>query len=497
MWRFAFLYEDGKYEWSYSFTPLAGIKIEGNSQTSEADAVLKLPPYYQKLFGATDENGKTTKRIVADATFTKAITDNGPVEQLGTILGEFYGFDRDRDVLEFMAEAKSLNEFLDENGGVRVFRDGVRVYNYGERAAGDDWLGLDQRRVNVPTRRISNNIILGAVDLSLEESGNTQYGLVEKTNREGFVENEAFEKFKAVVLGALIEFENLRQKDKERIKRALKTPSEKAIGDLEDPINSLRVELEKRSLSGELENHLKAIERKFNEMKEVMTHSGNAGLNLGILFHEVDRGVRGLTHDIRREAPTQDLLKRADHLSQLLDGFSTLLRKDKKKNLRIKTILRESKLLNENRFHAHNIVFSCPPLLSEHPDFEIHVSFGMILGALSNLIDNSIYWLQVKWPEGTDKSPGRAIYIGTTDYFEEGPAIVIADNGVGLPSDHTSLLKPFYTMKPDGMGLGLYYVNLVCELNNARLIMSPDHEDVGIPSAYSGASFAIVFNEKD
>nr|WP_272210220.1 hypothetical protein [Marinicella sp. W31]MDC2876084.1 hypothetical protein [Marinicella sp. W31] len=332
-----------------------------------------------------------------------------------------------------MAEAASLNEFLDENGGVRVFRDGVRVYNYGERAAGDDWLGLDQRRVNIPTRRISNNIILGAVDVSLEASGNPQHGLIEKTNREGFVENEAYAKFKAIVLGALIEFENLRQEDKERIKSILKTPSEKAIGDLTDPINALRDELEKRKLSEALGNHLKAIERKFNEMKEVMTHSGNAGLNLGILFHEIDRGVKGLTNDIRRKAPADELLSRAEHLSQLLDGFSTLLRKDKKKKQRIKTILRESKLLNDNRFVAHDVVFSCPPLVAEQDDFEVNVSFGMILGALSNLIDNAIYWLQVKWPENSEDRKRRAIYIGTTDYFEEGPAIVVADNGVGLP----------------------------------------------------------------
>src|SRR5262249_12793344 len=122
------------------------------------------------------------------------------------------------------------------------------------------------------------------------------------------------------------------------------------------------------------------------------------------------------------------------------------------------------------------------------------VSFGMLLGALSNMIDNSIYWLQVRWPERQRGVKRRAIYIGTTDYFEDGPALVIADNGSGLPSDTADLVKPFVTMKPDGMGLGLYYVNLVCELNNARLVTSPNREDVGIPKAYDGAAFAIVFN---
>lgn len=496
MWHFTFLYENGKFEWSYSFKPLSGIPIKGRKARSEDSSKLKLAPQDQKLFTFVDDAGKPKRRIVADADFTKVIIGGVSGEAIGPVLGEFYAFDRDRPVLERMAEAPSLTEFLDENGGVRVYRDGVRVYNYGEHAAGDDWLGLDQRRVNIPTRRLSNNILIGAIDISLATSGDSTRGLIEKTNREGFVENEAYAKFKAIVLGALIEFEHLREDDKDRIRAALKTVTEVAVGDIQDPIDALRKEFDKRNLSKDLGKHLKAIEQKFGEMKEVMTHAGTAGLNLGILFHEIDRGVKSLTSDIRKNVPLPKLLDRAEHLSQLLDGFSTLLRKDKKKKHQIREVLEETKFLNESRFDIHSVVFSCPVLIGEQPSFEVNVSLGMLLGALSNLIDNAIYWLQVKWPESKSSRNRRALYIGTTDYFEEGPALVIADNGPGLPATASELVKPFVTTKPDGMGLGLYYVNLVCELNNARLIISPNREDVGIPKAYTGASFAIVFTQK-
>ena len=53
----------------------------------------------------------------------------------------------DRKVLHRLCDLRVLTNYLDENGGIRVYRDGIRVYNYGER--GDDWLGLDLRRVNV------------------------------------------------------------------------------------------------------------------------------------------------------------------------------------------------------------------------------------------------------------------------------------------------------------------------------------------------------------
>lgn len=490
MWHFLFTYDDGRFEWEYKFSPLPGIRIEGRELASPPDAKLKLVPE------VSSQTGRKARGVVANSDFTKVSLGGKLVEMVGPVVGELYGFDRDRPVLDIMPEATSLTEFLDENGGVRVYRDGVRVYNYGERAAGDDWLGLDQRRVNVPARRLSNNIVIGMIDLSLKDSGHPDVGLIEKTNREGFVENTAFQRFRAIVLAAVVEFETLRQKDKQRIRLALKPASEKLVGDLEDPIRTLREEFERRDLSDQLGRFLTAIERKFENMKEVMTHAGNAGLNLGILFHEIDRGVKGLTTDIRRNAPPDQLISRAQHLSDLLDGFSTLLRKDRKKDFSASALLRETKLLNDGRFEIHDVAFSCPLLSGEQPDFEAHASFGMFLGALSNLIDNSIYWLRVRWPDNPDRTT-RAIYIGTTDYYEDGPAIVFADNGPGLSADPADLTRPFYTQKPDGMGLGLYYVNLVCELNNARLIIDPHPNDVGIPDSYDGAAFAIIFQRME
>ena len=83
-------------------------------------------------------------------------------------------------------DPRGIRRFLQTNGGVRVYRDGIRVYDYGEPE--NDWLELDARRVNLPAERISNRLVLGAVHLDAERSA----GLVEKTNREGFVESTAY-----------------------------------------------------------------------------------------------------------------------------------------------------------------------------------------------------------------------------------------------------------------------------------------------------------------
>lgn len=86
-----------------------------------------------------------------------------------------------------MSGKKGLKELLNESGGVRVYRGGIRVYDYGER--GNDWLGLGGRRVNVPTKRLSNNLIVGAVTLDVKKSANLALSYSSAT---GYIRVEEF-----------------------------------------------------------------------------------------------------------------------------------------------------------------------------------------------------------------------------------------------------------------------------------------------------------------
>jgi hypothetical protein len=42
------------------------------------------------------------------------------------------------------------------------------------------------------------------------------------------------------------------------------------------------------------------------------------------------------------------------------------------------------------------------------------------------------------------------------------------------------------------MGIGLYYANLVMELNGGRLAF-PDREEAGVPPEFDGAVIALIF----
>jgi len=70
--------------------------------------------------------------------------------------------------------------------------------------------------VNSPAVRLSNNLVIGAVSLSAEESRD----LIEKTNREGFIENTAYEDFRDAVRTVVSAIEAERNIDKERMRTA-------------------------------------------------------------------------------------------------------------------------------------------------------------------------------------------------------------------------------------------------------------------------------------
>ena len=86
----------------------------------------------------------------------------------------------------------------------------------------------------------------------------------------------------------------------------------------------------------------------------------------------------------------------------------------------------------------------------------------------------------------------KAIYINSDTKSFDGPAIIIADNGEGFKMDIDELVQPYRTLKPGGMGLGLYFSNLVMETIGGKLLF-PSNDDCGVPHIYSGAIVAIIF----
>jgi signal transduction histidine kinase len=474
-WHFNFAFDGSTYSWTYEFRP-TGLKLQGRTIQDLSDKLL-LP----ENLGPGDAGVKGRKEIVASGV---------TLEGIGPIRGELYVFDRDKAVLRQLPESRFQEDFLDQQAGIRIYRDGIRVYNYGE--PGDDWLGLDLRRVNRPTRKLSRNLVLGAIHLNLESSTL----LNERTSREGFVDNDALFRLKKVVFGVLATLERERIPDKARVRQLLaKEESEDERG-IRGPLEALKRELISARVYDRCERHVLALERRYNEMKESLLRPAVSSLNIALVFHEMERGVRELLRAVKNREDPGQLERQAGDMAQLLDDFSKLLRQDEKKPHSIAEVVDQLRRINLHRFRLHRIALQGDLSMEATSGFEAFFSFGLVLGALNNLIDNAIYWLHVRWteePANWENSP-RRICIKESRDFEGGPCLIVADSGPGFRDDPSELIRPFFTRRPEGMGLGLYYANMVMELMGGRLLF-PSRGDVELPGDFDGAIVALQFPE--
>jgi signal transduction histidine kinase len=479
-WHFTFIFDNGVITWDYEFKGVPGIRLASRKVHRTRVPLLLAPERDIDEFG-TDQASKARRvKVVADESLTQGI---------GSVAGEFYVFDRDREVLSHLGDSQLIKSVLDENGGVRVYRDNIRVYNYGE--PGDDWLELDLARVNTPTRNISRNIIIGAVDLSLQNSTD----LIEKTNREGFVENATYKNLRRIVLGGLSLLQIERKEDKEKIRALTGKASDREAEGILEPLQKLREAAKRHRIEKELTPLIDKAEHNYNEMRDTMLRAGLSGIGLAIVFHEVERGVRVLYDAIEAGGRPESIQIQARELVRILDGFTELLRKGDRTSNSLKKLIRRVRDINQVRFRHHKVKLCCPALEDNEPDIERVFSFGLMLGALNNLLDNAFYWLRVRWPEDT-LSVRREMYINIVSDYYGSPAIVVADNGPGFQDEPDRLTRPFFSRRPDGMGIGLYYTNMVMELNSGRLAF-PEADDIGVPGRFDGAILALVFGKGD
>lgn len=421
----------------YNFKPWSSLsKVKGRRITEDNDLIKK----YLNLKISKDESLDLNRFKIGKISFKGLIYD-----QENTILK-----------LEFK-DPSQIKEYLNENGGIRIYREGMRIYDYGEQ--GNDWLGLNLRRVNMPASKVSNNIILGAIDLSREYSTD----LIEKTNREGFVENDAFNEFFKAIMYSLDKIELFRNEDKEKIRTIYGSQSSKEM--VKSPLDNAKESIEKKvtdeKLKKSLINSLNKAEKEFDSVKEILMGASSNGLQLTIVIHEVDKIMSELNNVIKNK-DLVNIEKLFNHLTTTLEGYKNILKISKKEeDLKVKAIL-DSSLFNVNyRLKTHNINVSYGNI---EENLKIKVKKSYVMGSITNLIDNSIWWLEYTEQEN------KEIFISVIEkekYIE----ILIGDNGPGLNIDFEYAIKPFASGKPNdaGMGIGLHLVDQIMKAHNGEL----------------------------
>lgn len=392
-------------------------------------------------------------------------------------------FDRDTRTLDLGVQDKSgLKKYLDTNGGIRVFRDNMRVLDYGE--PGNDWLDLGGRRVNMPTKRISNNIILGAVYLDREASKD----LVEKANREGFVENEAYWELWKALRFAIDRIESLRKTDKDLLRKHYgpKKTSEPVITSITELKDVVERNVKDESVRSEINRYLDRIETEYDSITTSLIKSAGAGLNLIIVIHQIEKIIKEVKAMLSKKVSLDIIEDRVKILSALVEGYSILVKKSDRKLRNLKGLIEQVIFNMEFRLEAHGIKLDAA-YRKKLKNLDAICSEDHVLNALMNLFDNSIWWL------GYSKTKSPTIFLDISDQLPGFVSIVVADNGPGFTKPTEEIIKPFVSDKPGGMGIGLHLTHQIMESLGGRLIF-PEMEIFDIPDKYEkGAQIALAF----
>lgn len=478
IWTYDFTIDaNATFKWNYAFVP--PVKFKSLQKRSlKGSGLLEL-----------DINKDDDKYAKNDNTNNLFLQPKG-LDGIGPISGSFYVYFRRREVLNAQGSYQQVVDYLDEQTGVRVYRDGMRVFNYGE--LGEDWLSLNADRINKPGKKIGTNSIIATIDLDLAKS----FELKEKTNREGFDENQTYKIFRTIVQSVVEHFHITHRTDRENLQYYIKTGNEQKKPDpatqFTETIESIRKGLAKHGLVKELGGKIDRIESQYMQMREVTMSSGVAGINLAVIFHEVEREVKALHKALANQEKPERLLARSEHLSKLLEGFAPLLKRNQQKDFNAALLVKRVLDLTEHRFKYHKIVLSSPLGSKECPDFQLCGPFGLLQASLSNILDNSIHWTRWRREKENELTRSAVGIFSLNDWFEEGPALVVADNGPGFSLEPDEAVQPFVTTRPGGMGLGLYYANMVMETIGGRLlIMTP--EELDLPKVYDGAAVVMLF----
>jgi len=396
-----------------------------------------------------------------------------PLKGIGSFSFEGYIFDLDTKTLDQsdITDRAGFRNYLKENGGVRVYRENLRVYDYGEQE--NDWLELNQSRVNDPSTSIGNNQILAAIDLDMQ----TSKGLIEKTNREGFVENQTYHDFKNIVKMVLDKISFLRNEDKDKI-RALHVKEIDTNESAYSLINTVKSDIKKNIDDVKTQNkmitNLDKIQENYEEVKELLLKSSGSGLTYGIVTHQMQKIVTEIKYRVKNKADDK-LQELVDSLNLTIESIMNLFIVSEKDIYNAVDFIKNQKNSFNYRFKKHKIEYI--QAFKENLNYELYMAESFISGSILNIIDNAIYWLEYWYKTNKPKENKKIrIDIQQDDIYTN---IVISDNGLGFLINPETAVMPFKTtkkVKDRGTGIGLYYVSEAMKINNGELYI-PTTED--------------------
>ena len=396
----------------------------------------------------------------------------------------------------------SVREILNEAAGVSVYRDGFRVLPYGER--GNDWLRLDLRRVQSPTRRLSNNQIVGYLLIGRD----TNPELIDQTNREGLVEGPALADLRSTVRQLLVILENARYRIRPRAERrhrgglldrvdlselkaaiAAKLPEDRSIAAM---VTDLQQELDQRQEDvGEVlaRYHRLAtlgqlVDRIVHELSQPLLASRQAA-SLGLERVERSTGhleqtCREIVADLaQRLTVVRDQTQAANDVLRRIEPFGGR-RRGRPPTIKIEDAIADAAALLQADISKVGAQLSLP-----EGSTTVTVDGTELQEVVVNLLTNSLYWLQ-RVPK-----KDRRVDIDVERNPDGSLSVIVEDSGPGVDAayrDH--IFEPYFTTREGGVGLGLSIAGEIVEdFYGGRLELLP-------PGNLGGARFRATLRRR-
>ncbi len=453
---------------------------------------------------------KTLKELLAGF---KDIDDN--LKEIGAFEFEFYfmkrGGGQEKDeikkypykIVNFRDRAKWLNEF----GGIKLFRDNFRVRPYGETNSNSfDWLDLGKRALQNPTvtrpgYKVRPQQSYGIVKIS--RLHNEQFE--DKSGREGIQENDTFSLFKIILLELIGIFE----KDRNQIMMALKKNHGQRNGN-EKVKKEAKMKAKEKQGNPELKTSDKdtktlvegvlAFEEEIEELKDeqkmlrVLASAGMIVTSFAHDFKNISDNILPRTSDLKLilknlipenqiiELPEDinpmilidDIQDQDKKLKHWLDFSLGAIKKNKRtrRNIDLVVYLKKLQRLWNSILEKKKIVFSIKCENQKGLFFKAHeIDLDSIF---INLITNSVDAFN-----RADAPNERKIEFRIKYDSKNGINVVYEDTGPGLVNeimDPNVIFQPFYSTKRDehtgeqtGIGLGLWILKSVVDEYNGLI----------------------------
>ena len=354
--------------------------------------------------------------------------------------------------------------------------------------AAKDWLGVDLRRVSNIGRRLSTNQIIGKISISEQENPE----LKDTTDREKLVDTVEYKQFCFIMEAAIMQLENLRNRDKYIAKKPSK------IIDLITPIDPSELDnrVEELVRSGKNEEVVDLVheysanaEKSIGELKDRMDYyaqTASLGSVAFVIMHEIRTGMMVVKRFLRwceknlliKENVGMEYCEDAKNahsrLMDVADSFAPLYRKNyfnEKASVSLDSAIKNSISLITAKKEAREVKI--------HYEGQDSIIIGMHSGEVQtiflNLLDNACYWLSHITGEKNIKI--------TINIIESKVYVNVSDNGPGInEEDVEKIFAPGITGKTHGIGMGLVIVTELLSHYDCKI-------ETRVPGDIGGATF--------